>query len=34
MKPVGKLHPIILTIENNKVVDDIIEIIKYKMQLK
>jgi hypothetical protein len=33
-KPVGKLRPLIVTIENSKVVDDIVEVIKYKIQLK
>jgi hypothetical protein len=31
MKPVGKLRPLIITIENKKMMNDAIEILKYKM---
>jgi hypothetical protein len=34
MKPVGKLRPLIITIENSNIIKDAIEILKYKMQLK
>jgi hypothetical protein len=34
MKPVGKLRPIMLLVENKKKVIDCIEIIEYKMSLK
>ena len=34
IKPVGKLRPLIIMIENSKIVKDAIEILKYKMQLK
>jgi hypothetical protein len=34
MKPVGKLRPLMITIENKNVVKDAMEILKYKIQLK
>ena len=34
MKPVGKLHPLIILIENNEALSEGIKIIEYKMKLK
>ena len=34
MKPVGKLRPLILLIENNEILDDGLKILEYKMKLK
>ena len=34
MKPVGKLRPLIIMIENSKIMNDAIEVLKYKMRLK
>ena len=34
MKPVGKLRPVILLIENTKLLNDGIKILEYKMELK
>ena len=34
MKPVGKLRPLILLIENNEILNDSVKILEYKMKLK
>jgi len=34
MKPVGKLRPLVILIENNKVLKDAIKILDYKMNIK
>ena len=34
MKPVGKLRPLIISIDNSKVLKDSIKVLDYKMNLK